>query len=160
MAQEIERKFLVIGKNWRGQNRGIFYRQGYLTRERNCSIRVRAGGGKGYLTVKGETHGAVRDEFEYEIPVEDANELLGKYCQRPLIEKWRYEIEIGELTWEVDEFESENTGLILAEVELTFKDQEIELPDWIGEEVTGDARYYNVNLVENPFSKWNKTKEQ
>ena len=156
MAKEIERKFLVTGEDWREDNRGILYRQGYLSTERNCSIRVRAGAGKGYLTIKGETHGVIRDEFEYEIPIKDANELLDKFCNRPLIEKRRYEIEFGELTWEVDEFGSENTGLILAEVELTSEDQKIEFPGWIGKEVTGDARYYNVNLVKNPFSKWTK----
>lgn len=159
MAKEIERKFLINGKTWEKRDAGIFYRQGYLSTERNRSVRIRAGEGKGYLTIKGETHGSVRDEFEYEIPFEDANELLRNFCRKPLIEKRRYKIKYGGLTWEVDEFEGENKGLILAEVELTAEDQRIELPPWIGKEVTGDAKYYNVNLVKNPFSKWNKNKE-
>ena len=159
MPKEIERKFLVIGEDWRKQITGIFYRQGYLFAEAKCTIRIRAGGGKGYLTIKGETHGAVRDEFEYEVPIKDANKLLAKFCNSPLIEKRRYKVKSGELVWEIDEFEGENKGLILAEAELTSEDQEIELPDWIGKEVTGDPKYYNVNLVKNPYSKWNKHKE-
>lgn len=159
MPKEIERKFLVIGEDWRGKNAGIFYRQGYLSTQRDCSVRIRAGEGKGYLTIKGETHGAVRDEFEYEIPIEDANELLSKFCRHPLIEKKRYEIQHKGLGWEIDEFTGENEGLVVAEVELADENEKIDLPEWIGEEVTGDPKYYNVNLVKHPFSKWRKTKE-
>jgi CYTH domain-containing protein len=159
MPKEIERKFLVTGEEWRDKNQGVFYRQGYLSTEKDCLVRIRTGGGKGYLTLKGETQGAVRDEFEYEIPFDDAQELLQNFCMHPLIEKRRYMINFGGLTWEIDEFESENEGLILAEVELTFEDEKIDFPDWIGKEVTGDPKYYNVNLVRNPFSKWNKYKE-
>jgi adenylate cyclase len=156
MSKEIERKFLVNNENWRGQARGIFYRQGYLSTERDHSVRIRIGKGKGFLTIKGETRGAVRDEFEYEIPLNDARELLENFCRYSLIEKRRYEIDFGGLTWEIDEFEGENRGLILAEVELTSEDENIEFPDWVGKEITGDPKYYNMNLAQHPFSKWNK----
>ncbi len=159
MPKEIERKFLVTGEAWRKQNRGVFYRQGYLSAEKDCSVRIRIGGGKGYLTIKGETQGAVRDEFEYEIPFEDAEELLKNFCKKPLIEKRRYEVRFGGLNWEIDEFEGENKGLILAEVELKNENEEIDLPEWIGKEVTGDPKYYNVNLVKHPFLKWDKHKD-
>lgn len=156
MSKEIERKFLVTGVEWQYKNQGVFYLQGYLSTEKDCSIRIRVGGRKGYLTIKGETQGTMRDEFEYEIPLNDARELLNNFCMHPLIEKRRYIVNFGGLTWEIDEFESENKGLILAEVELTSEDEKIDFPDWIGKEVTGDPKYYNVNLVRNPYSKWDK----
>jgi CYTH domain-containing protein len=112
---------------------------------------VRVVGSQGYLTIKGLTTGSSRAEFEYEIPVDDAQELLETLCDRPLIEKTRYKINIGDLIWEVDEFWGENQGLILAEVELETEDQNINIPHWIGKEVTSDPRYYNSNLVKNPF---------
>jgi CYTH domain-containing protein len=154
MAKEIECKFLVTGEEWREKSKGIFYRQGYLSTDVSSSVRIRTVAEKGYLTIKGKTHGAVREEFEYEIPVEDANRLLDNFCKKPLIVKRRYKINFGGLIWEVDEFEGENTGLTIAEVELENENEKIELPDWIGKEVTGDPKYYNVNLVRNPFSKW------
>lgn len=160
MPREIERKFLVKGEEWRKGNAGISYRQGYLISELNCTVRIRTvGEEKGYLAIKGKTVGAVREEFEYEIPVEDANKLLDHFCTKPLIEKRRYKIPFRGLLWEVDEFEGENKGLVLAEVELREENEKIELPDWIGEEVTGDSKYYNVNLVTHPFCEWNKEKE-
>lgn len=152
MAIEIERKFLVKGDGWRSLGSGIVYRQGYIgTQNPETTVRVRVIGEQGYLTLKGKTQGAVRAEFEYPIPVEDALEMLDTLCDRPLIEKTRYKIKQGELTWEVDEFIGDNQGLIIAEVELQQENQVIELPDWIAQEVTGDLRYYNVNLVKNPF---------
>jgi CYTH domain-containing protein len=159
MPEEIERKFLVVNENWRTQKAGVFYQQGYIHAQKNCSVRVRAVDGKGYLAVKGETHGSVRDEFEYEIPVEDANELLQNFCIKPLIKKKRYKIKYSGLVWEVDAFEGENKGLLIAEVELSNKNQRIKRPNWVGEEVTGNPKYYNVNLVKNPFLKWAKNKE-
>ncbi len=151
MATEIERKFLVKGDEWRSLGVAEIYRQGYIANSNGRTVRVRVVGDQGYLTIKGLTVGMGRSEFEYKIPVEDAQELLETLCDRPFIEKTRYKINIGDLTWEVDEFWGENQGLILAEVELETEDQSIDIPHWIGEEVTSDPRYYNVNLVKNPF---------
>ncbi len=151
MATEIERKFLVQGDEWRGLGVGVIYRQGYVANINGRTVRVRVVGEQGYLTIKGPTIGKSRAEFEYKIPVEDAEELLETLCDRPLIEKTRYKINIGNLIWEVDEFGGENQGLILAEVELETENQSIDIPHWIGKEVTSDPRYYNVNLVKNPL---------
>ena len=154
MAQEIERKFLVTGDAWRRLAKGTVYRQGYLSTVKERTVRVRTVGDKGYLTVKGLSVGAKRAEFEYEIPVTDADVMLDELCEQPLIEKTRYKIPFDGLIWEVDEFASDNEGLIVAEVELSDEDQEIRLPDWIGEEVTDDLRYYNANLVAHPYKSW------
>jgi CYTH domain-containing protein len=154
MPLEIERKFLVRGENWRRLGEGMPYRQGYLSTVPERSVRVRLAGNKGYLTIKGSTVGASRVEYEYEIPTDDAGELLDKLCERPLIEKTRYRVEYDNLTWEIDEFEGDNAGLIVAEVELESEDQAIALPGWIGEEVTGDPRYYNASLISNPYKQW------
>ena len=154
MAVEIERKFLVQGDNWRGLAPGRHYRQGYLSTQAARTGRVRVVEDSGYLTIKGAITNATRTEFEYAIPVEDAHAMLDTLCERPLIEKTRYRIEHQGLVWEVDEFAGENAGLLLAEVELDAEDQAIALPDWIGEEVTGDPRYYNANLIANPFCQW------
>ncbi len=154
MATEIERKFLVKGDEWRSLGRGTGYRQGYIsTKETGTTVRVRIVGDRGYLTIKGTTVGASRAEFEYPIPVEDAREMLDTLCDRPLIEKTRYRIQQGELTWEVDEFAGENQGLILAEVELDDENQTVELPEWIDREVS-DPKYFNVNLAKHPYSQW------
>jgi len=118
------------------------------------TVRVRTIGDMGFLTIKGKNIGATRMEFEYEIPVNDANEMLDKLCEKPLIEKIRRKIDFGGFTWEVDEFFGENKGLVIAEVELSDEAQQPELPKWIGEEVTDDPRYYNANLVKNPYSMW------
>ena len=154
MATEIERKFLVKGDEWRSLATGIVYRQGYLSTKKDCSVRVRLVGDRGYLTIKGLTQGFSRAEYEYTIPAEDAQDMLDNLCARPLIEKTRYKIEYAGLTWEVDEFAGENQGLIVAEVELTQTNQQIELPDWIDQEVSDDPRYYNVNLIQHPYRQW------
>jgi adenylate cyclase len=154
MAKEIERKFLVKGDSWRGQGKGKHYRQGYLSTVKERTVRIRIAGDKGFITVKGVNVGASRSEYEYEIPLADAKEVLDRLCERPLIEKTRYRIPFDGLTWEVDEFEGENRGLITAEVELGDEKQKVSLPDWIDAEVTGDPRYFNSNLVAHPFSKW------
>jgi adenylate cyclase len=154
MAVEIERKFLVKGDNWRSLAVGVVYRQGYLASGQGCTVRVRVAGDRGYLTIKGATQGISRAEYEYAIPFADANELLDTLCQKPLIEKTRYRIPWRTVVWEVDEFAGENQGLIVAEVELTDAAQIVEAPDWIGEEVSHDPRYYNVNLARHPFSRW------
>ncbi|WP_337886626.1 CYTH domain-containing protein [Fischerella thermalis] len=154
MAKEIERKFLVKGDEWRKLAKGSVYRQGYIATQKQATVRVRIVGSQGYLTIKGPSINYSRSEFEYSIPIEDAQEMLDKLCDRPLIEKTRYKINWGSLVWEIDEFEGVNKGLILAEVELNQETQKIELPPWIGEEVSEDPRYFNSNLVKNPFSQW------
>jgi adenylate cyclase len=151
MGIEIERKFLVKGEAWRQLATGTLCRQGYLARGVDRTVRVRIAGDRAFLTIKGKTEGIARSEFEYPIPVEDATQLL-EMCDRPLIEKYRHQIAIGDLVWEVDEFLGENQGLILAEVELRDEKQAIDLPEWIGEDVSGDPRYYNARLVEKPWS--------
>ena len=154
MAKEIERKFLVAGEAWRQLATGTVYRQGYLSTVKERTVRVRTIDDKGYLTVKGLTTGSTRVEHEYEIPVDDANEMLDDLCEQPIIEKTRYEISHGGLTWEVDEFGGVNQGLIVAEVELDSEEQTFVKPDWIGEEIADDPRYYNSNLIAHPYTKW------
>jgi len=153
MALEIERKFLVKEGVWRNEQ-GTKYRQGYLNSYKERTVRVRIIDDKGYLTVKGISRGAVRVEYEYEIPRTEAEAMLNDLCEKPLIEKIRYKIEYKVLIWEVDEFFGENLGLILAEVELESEDQKFVKPEWIGEEVTEDPKYFNANLIHHPFSKW------
>lgn len=154
MPVEIERKFLVRGEDWRSLGTGKLYRQGYLSTIPERSVRVRLAGDKGYLTIKGISVGVSRVEYEYEIPADEAGELLDNLCEHPLIEKTRYRVECNNLTWEIDEFAGVNAGLVVAEVELEKEDQAIALPDWIGEEVSGDPRYYNASLVSNPYTQW------
>lgn len=154
MAKEIERKFLVKGDEWRDLAEGTRYRQGYLNSAKERVVRVRTINDKGFLTIKGITVGATRSEFEYEIPLDDTDFMLDNLCEQFLIEKNRYKIQMGDLIWEVDEFFGKNEGLIVAEVELTSEDQEFEKPEWIGEEVTSDTRYFNSNLVKEPFTQW------
>jgi adenylate cyclase len=155
MAKEIERKYLVKSEVWRNlAEKKTLYRQGYLCREKDCTVRVRIAGGRGFLTVKGLTVGATRSEYEYEIPMTDAGEMLEALAEKPLIEKMRSVINIDGTIWEVDEFLGENKGLIVAEVELRDEVQKFQKPDWIGDEVTADPKYYNANLVKNPYSKW------
>jgi adenylate cyclase len=154
MPQEIERKFLVAGEGWRGLVEGIEYRQGYLCASKERSVRVRIAGEKGYLTIKGATVGIARSEYEYEIPLVDAREMLDILCPQPQIEKKRYTLAYQGFTWEIDEFAGVNQGLIVAEIELEREDQPFKRPDWIGKEVTGDTRYYNAALCVTPFSTW------
>ncbi len=152
MAIEIEKKFL-LKEDVRPRGTAMKCCQGFLSRAKERTVRVRTVNNKGYLTIKGIAVGASRPEFEYEIPYQDALELLD-ICEKPLIEKNRYRVEEGGVVWEIDEFFGENKGLIIAELELESEDQEFEKPDWVGEEVTGDPRYYNVNLIKNPYTKW------
>ena len=156
MGVEIERKFLVKDESWRKGATGTRYRQGYLSNNKQRSVRVRIGGRKAFLTIKGMSRGASRDEFEYKIPTTDAEALL-KLCLRPLIEKVRYRLKIGRLTWEIDDFEGKNRGLVLAEIELPSEDHPLKLPPWAGQEVTHDPRYYNSNLVTHPYTTWPRT---
>ena len=153
MATEIERKFLVIGDDWKGLAEGTPYRQGYLNRDLHRTVRVRVAGLSAFLTVKGMTVGTTRQEFEYSIPREDAEELLA-LCDGPLIEKIRYVVEYHGHRWEIDEFSGDNRGLVLAEVELTQENEVIDLPHWVGQEVSDDPRYFNSNLALDPFCRW------
>jgi len=153
MGLEIERKFLVRGDAWRTGARGLPCLQGYLCRDPERVVRVRIMDQRGTLTIKGLVTGLARPEFEYAIPVSEAAELL-KLCEQPVIEKTRFRIDHGGLTWEVDEFHGANEGLILAECELESEDQDVVLPDWVGEEVSRDPRYFNVNMVSRPFTSW------
>ncbi|UBF26038.1 CYTH domain-containing protein [Kovacikia minuta CCNUW1] len=154
MSVEIERKFLVKGDRWRSLGAGSRYCQGYIAAGEK-TVRVRVVGNQAYLTIKGPTTGIARLEYEYSIPLADALEMLQSLCAPPLIEKMRYRVEWEGFIWEIDEFEGENQGLIVAEVELTDPNQAIALPDWIGEEVSHDSRYFNANLAKHPFSRWN-----
>lgn len=154
MPQEIERKFLVKDDRYKREGQCVSIRQGFLSTEKERVIRVRVSGEKAYLTIKGISKGAARAEFEYEIPMQDAHFMLDNLCQKPLIEKTRYKVNYKGFTWEVDEFLGDNAGLVIAEIELPSEDAVFEMPDWLGEEVTGDARYYNANLVEKPFKSW------
>ena len=154
MGKEIERKFLVKGDSWRAGAHGKRYRQGYLSTVKERTVRVRVAGEQGFLTVKGITVGASRAEYEYEIPLADANQMLDALCERPIVEKTRYRLPQDDIVWEIDEFEGDNRGLIVAEVELKDEHQSYPKPDWLGEEVTGDPRYFNANLVAKPFTTW------
>ena len=153
MALEIERKFLVKENDWRN-GQGTMYRQGYLNSDENCNVRVRVIDDRGYLTVKGISKGATRVEYEYEIPKAEADAMLDNICEKPLITKKRFKIEYKGLVWEVDEFFGDNQGLIIAELELESEDQVFFKPEWIAEEVTGDPKYFNANLIHCPYSKW------
>ncbi len=154
MGKEIERKFLVKGDAWRALAQGTMYRQGYLNSAKERTVRVRTVGDKAFLTIKGITVGATRAEYEYEIPFDDCNALLDNLAEKPIIEKKRCKIPMNDLVWEVDEFFGDNQGLIVAEVELQSEDQKIDKPDWVGDEVSGDPRYFNSNLIKHPFTKW------
>ncbi len=152
MGIEIERKFLVVGDDWR-QAPAVPYAQGYLNRDKQRTVRVRVVQDKAWLTVKGASHGATRAEFEYAIPVADAEELLA-LCDGPLVRKLRRVVEHAGATWEIDEFQGDNAGLVVAEIELASEDEAFEAPPWLGAEVTHDARYFNSNLAAAPFSTW------
>ena len=154
MNQEIERKFLVRGDGWRPGAHGVLCRQGYLSSAIGCTVRVRLMGDAALLTIKGATKGITKLEYEYPIPTADAQALLDRLCVKPLIEKRRFTVPFAGMTWEIDEFLGENQGLLVAEVELEAEDQPVELPAWAGAEVSGDPRYFNVNLVRHPYAHW------
>ncbi len=156
MAIEIERKFLLRDDSWRKSARGRHYRQGYIMTGRGVTVRVRTVEDAGFLTIKGKSRGAARAEYEYPIPLADAREMLETLCSGPLIEKTRYLVEYGGFTWEIDEFAGENQGLLVAEIELSSEEQDFPRPPWLGREVTGDSRYFNASLVQNPYGKWKK----
>jgi len=156
VAVEIERKFLVVADGWRSLGTGVRYRQGYIPTSGDCTVRVRTSGEQGFLTIKGPTLGLSRAEYEYSIPATDANEMLETMCDKPLIDKTRYTIRLGGVVWEVDEFHAENTGLVIAEVELEDDEHMPPLPEWVGQEVSHDRRYTNASLSKRPYSTWGK----
>jgi len=159
MSVEIERKFLVTGSWHPDPVRGTRYRQGYLSTDPARVVRVRTAGSAAYLTVKGITNGNTRSEYEFPIPLVDAEEMLDRLCVRPLIEKTRYRETVGGRVWEVDVFEGENRGLTVAEVELPDARAPLIQPPWAGPEVSGDPRYFNSNLARHPFTRWEKASD-
>jgi adenylate cyclase len=154
MAKEIERKFLVRNEDWRAGEPGLRFRQGYLSSDPERVVRVRIAGDTAMLTIKGITRGVSRLEFEYPIPTADADQLLDTLCEPPLIDKTRYLRQHGGMTWEIDEFHGGNQGLVVAEIELRSEEQRFEAPPWLGEEVSGDPRYFNSNLITHPYTAW------
>ena len=154
MAREIERKFLVIDDAYKSGITPLYIRQGYISKGKDSVVRVRIQGKQGFLALKGSGSGISRIEFEYEIPVEDAYEMLEKLCSGSTIEKFRYVVGFDGHTWEVDVFMKENSGLVIAEIELSAEEEPFSKPSWIGKEVTGDSKYYNSNLIAKPFQDW------
>ncbi len=155
MGIEIEKKFLLCNDDWRAEaDAGTAFRQGYLVGSDKASVRVRIEGDNANINIKSATLGITRQEFEYPIPLEDAQNLLENLCEKPLIEKTRYHVRHTGHVWEIDVFEGENAGLVVAEIELDDEDEAFARPDWLGEEVSGDPRYYNVSLVKHPFCDW------
>jgi adenylate cyclase len=151
---EIERKFLVAGDAWREGVDGVRYRQGYLAASDAANVRVRSGGGRGFLTVKGARAGVTRAEFEYEIPVADADAMIETLCGTWVLEKTRYRVPYGNHVWDVDEFHGPNASLVIAEIELNHEDESFPVPPWIGEEVSHDDRYANAYLAAHPWTRW------
>ena len=155
MATEIEHKFLLRDDRWRSQvERSARMRQGYLTSDARCSVRVRIADGQGFLNLKSGALGIQRSEYEYPIPLVEAEEILDMLCEKPLLEKIRHFLWFGEHLWEIDEFEGDNAGLIVAEVELSQSGEPFARPDWLGEEVSHDIRYYNSQLARHPYQTW------
>ena len=153
MPEEIERKFLVKGDSWRKLAQPELFRQGYLAASENCLVRLRTEGNRGVLTIKGKRRGIAGSEFEYEIPVDDAMEMLKLAISNP-VEKIRYKIQYEEHLWEVDVFSGKNEGLIIAEIELKSENQSFLKPRWILDEVSEDRRFYNSYLSKHPFQEW------
>lgn len=154
MATEIERKFLLKNDNWKLLvSKSIEIKQGYLNSNSNRTVRVRITNEKAYLTIKSKSENISRAEFEYEIPKSEALELID-LCEKPIISKTRNIVNNNNHTWEIDEFDGDNKGLILAEIELESENQQFLKPDWIGKEVSSDNKYYNSNLIKNPFKNW------
>lgn len=155
MAKEIERKFTVINDDWRASvNKSSRYRQGYLGKLEKASVRIRVQDDSANINIKSATLGISRQEYEYSIPLSDAQEMLNALCNNPQIDKIRHFVEYGGKTWEIDEFFGDNEGLVVAEIELDSEDEVFDVPPWAGEDVSHDKRYYNVCLVEHPYKDW------
>ncbi|MED5388989.1 MAG: CYTH domain-containing protein [Pseudomonadota bacterium] len=156
MAKEIERKFLVNTPGIVDSLPGERLTQGYLSHDKNATVRIRIAGEQAWLTIKGKTVGATRSEFEYPVPVADAQQMLHELCGAGVIDKTRYRLPQGPLCWEIDVFHGDNAGLVVAEIELPDETTPFDRPDWLGDEVTGDPRYYNSALSTLPFCDWDK----
>lgn len=153
---EIERKYLVnkiLWQNLRDPVSACFIQQAYLSVDPKCSVRIRIKDSKALITIKGETMGMSREEFEYTVPLNDGLEIM-RMAGTPVITKHRYQMQQDGFTWEIDEFYGDNEGLIIAEVELENENQDPEWPEWIDREVTGDPRYFNIQLAINPINHW------
>lgn len=154
MPQEIERKFLLANNDWKTDaDRSVTMKQGYLNAAKERTVRIRIAGEQAFLTIKGPVAGVTRPEFEYEVPINDAQAMIS-LCEQPVIEKTRYYLETGTHTWEIDVFAGENEGLMVAEIELSSEAEHFARPTWLGEEVSGDSRYYNSSLIKQPFLLW------
>ncbi len=153
---EIERKFLVTDFGWKQPGHGCRYRQAYLSTDKQRVVRVRVVDDHAWLTIKGQSAGISRLEFEYEIPRPDAEIMLQFLCHQPVIDKTRYRVEHAGHTWEIDEFHGDNRGLVVAEIELQTEDESFERPEWLGEEVSDDPRYFNSNLIAHPYREWGR----
>jgi adenylate cyclase len=155
MATEIERKFLITNDSWRKEaDEGIYMVQGYMGSNEKSSIRIRINGDTANLNIKSKTIGIQRSEFDYPIPVDEAKDILETLCDKPYVEKTRYHVIHDDKKWEIDVFSGDNDGLIVAELELESTDEEFSMPDWAGEDVSDDPRYYNVCLVTHPYKDW------
>ena len=157
MPIEIERKFLLASDSWKSQvNKSVVYRQGYLSNNKRASVRIRVSDDTAMLNVKSMTKAIRRLEYEYPIPLNEANEQLDKLCQKPLIEKTRHYIQQGKHTWEIDVFTGENAGLVVAEIELSHEDEVFAKPDWLAHEVSHLPRYFNICLISHSFKDWSE----
>jgi len=160
MGIEIEHKFLLRDESWRQQvERSAAMRQGYLMSDSRCSVRVRIADGQGFLNIKSGVLGIQRSEYEYPIPLADAEELLDNLCEKPLVEKTRHFVRYHGHLWEIDEFAGANAGLVVAELELDHPDETFVRPDWLGEDVSRDIRYYNSQLARHPYTTWSCTSD-
>ncbi|MFT5666323.1 MAG: adenylate cyclase [Vicingaceae bacterium] len=156
MGLEIERKFLIKNDSWKNEiKKTVSIRQGYLNSEVERTVRIRIQGEQGVLTIKGKNQNVTRKEFEYQIPLDDALNLLSM-CEKPIIEKTRFLIPSNRSTWEIDVFDGENKGLVIAEIELTSEEESFDIPNWLGEEVSSESKYYNSSLITNPYGNWKK----
>ena len=156
MGLEIERKFLIKNDSWKNEiKKTVSIRQGYLNSEVERTVRIRIQGEQGVLTIKGKNQNVTRKEFEYQIPLDDAINLLSM-CEKPIIEKTRFLIPSNRSTWEIDVFDGENKGLVIAEIELTSEEESFDIPNWLGEEVSSESKYYNSSLITNPYGNWKK----
>ena len=161
MATEIEHKYLVINDEYRnGSTSATYFRQGYLSTDPACTVRVRIAGERAVLTIKGTTQNAARPEFEVALDIDMAQSMLNTFCQSPIIEKTRYIYPYAGHTWEVDCFHGDNQGLVMAEIELTHPDESYDFPPFIGRQVTHLPRYYNACLATHPYSQWSDTEKE